>query len=55
MPQFRKYYSKDLKQCVIYQSLTLGYSTMEIAKNLDMSLHIVQRMLQLWREIGDVV
>ena len=55
MPQFFKHYSKDLKQHIIYQSLTLGYSTMEIAKNLDMSLRVVQRTLQLWREIGDIV
>ena len=45
MPQFRKHYSKDLKQRIIYQSLTLGYSTKEIAKNLDMSLRVVQQML----------
>ena len=55
MPQFCKHYSKDLKQHIIYQSLTLGYSTMEIAKNLDMSLHVVRQMLQLWRENGNVV
>ena len=55
MSKYRQHYSKDLKQRVVYQSLTLGYSTSEIARNLDMSSCVVRRTLQTWREIGDVV
>jgi len=51
----RKYYSKDLKERVVYQRLTLGLSTMEIAKNLDMSPRVVQQVLQLYQEIGNVI
>ncbi|KAF8581336.1 hypothetical protein K439DRAFT_1267888, partial [Ramaria rubella] len=32
-----------------------GLKTAEIALNLDMSLHIVQRVLQLYRELRDVM
>ena len=55
MSKFRQHYSKDLKQRVVYQAMTLGYDTSEIARNLDMSARVVQRTLQTWREIGDVV
>ena len=51
----RRHYSKDLRERVIYQRFTLGMSTTEIAKNLDMSLRVVQRVLKLWDEVGEVV
>jgi transposase len=51
----RRHYSKDLKEQVIYQRLTLGKSTTEIAKDLDMSLRIIQRVLKVYEEIGEVV
>lgn len=50
-----KHYSKDLKERVVYQQLTLGLSTMEIVKNLDMSPRVVQWILQLYQEIGNVI
>ena len=51
----RQHYSKDLKQRIVYQRFTLGMNTSEIAKNLDMSVRVVQQVLQLWEEIGEVV
>jgi transposase-like protein len=37
----RHQYSKDLKRRVIYQSTTLGKSSMKIAKSLDMNVWVV--------------
>ena len=51
----RQQYSKDLKEHVVYQRFTLGKDTAEIAENLNMSKRVVQRVLLLWEEIGDVV
>ncbi|KAF8579230.1 hypothetical protein K439DRAFT_1620716 [Ramaria rubella] len=48
-------YSKDLKQRMVYQRYTLGKSTTVITKELDMSLHVIQHILQLYEEIGAVV
>ena len=54
-PATRRHYSKDVKELVIYQWLTLGRSTTEIATDLNMSLRVVQRVLKLYEEIGEVV
>jgi len=51
----RRRYSRDLNQHVIHQFETLGWSTDQIAVSLDMSVRVVQRTLQTWQEIGDVV
>ena len=51
----RQQYSKDLKERIVYQQFTLGKDTAEIAENLNMSKCVVQRVLLLWEEIGDVV
>lgn len=50
----RRHYSKDLKRRVIYQAFTLQKKTTKIAKSLDIDLRVVQRVLQTWREIGEV-
>lgn len=50
----RKTYSRDLKTRVIYQSETLGKSSTQIAIDLDMSLRVVQRVIQTYGEIGEV-
>jgi len=44
-----------VKELVIYQQLTLGRSTPEIAKNLNMLLQVVQCVLKLYEETGEVV
>ncbi|KAF8501277.1 hypothetical protein BU17DRAFT_58921, partial [Hysterangium stoloniferum] len=49
------HYSKDLKDRVIYQYTILAMKPIEIATNLDMSIRVVHRTLQLWQEIGDVI
>ncbi|KAF8510557.1 Homeodomain-like protein [Hysterangium stoloniferum] len=51
----RRHYSKDLKDRVIYQYTILAMKPIEIATNLDMSIRVVHRTLQLWQEIGDVI
>ncbi|KAF8572915.1 hypothetical protein K439DRAFT_1625441 [Ramaria rubella] len=48
-------YLKDLKQLVVYLCYTLSRPTTVIAKELDMSLCVVQHVLQLYEEIGTVV
>jgi hypothetical protein len=53
--QTRRNYSKDLKQLVLYQHESLGKNTQEISRDLNMSLRVVQRVLQLHKEIGSVV
>ena len=54
MPQ-RRHYSKDLKDRVVYQYCEMDYTTTEIAKNLNMSLRVVQRTLCIWKEIGETI
>ena len=54
-PATCRHYSKDVKELVIYQWLTLGRSTTEIAMDLNMSLRVVQCILKLYEEIGEVV
>ena len=51
----RRHYSKDLKDCIIYQYTILKMKPPEIAISLDMSTRVVYRTLQLWEEIGNVV
>jgi hypothetical protein len=43
-----------LKQCVIYQAYTLGYSSTQIAIELNIDLRTVQRVRKLYSEIGEV-
>jgi hypothetical protein len=50
----RKRYSRDLKRRVIYQARTLGKQSTQIAISLDMPLRVVQRVQQVWDEIGEV-
>ena len=40
---------------MIYQWFILDKSTTEIAKDLGMSLQVVQHVLKLYEEIGDMV
>ena len=49
------HYSKDVKKLVIYQSNVLNMSTTDIAVNLNMPMHVMQRVLQTWDEIRAVV
>ncbi|THH16257.1 hypothetical protein EUX98_g9330 [Antrodiella citrinella] len=51
----RKRYSRDLRHRVIHQHCVLGHTTTQVATHLDIPLRVVQRTLQHWREIGDVV
>ena len=51
----RQQYSMALKERIVYQQFTLGKDTAEIAENLNMSKHVIQWVLLLWEEIGDVV
>lgn len=53
--RLRRHYSRDLRQRIIYQHTTLRMSTSQIATTLDMPRRVVQRTLQVWREVGDVV
>ena len=48
------HYLNDLRECVIYQSKVLEKKILEIAQHLDMSHHVVQRTLKLWKDIGDI-
>jgi len=50
----RQNYSRDLKRRVIYQAHTLQKTSTEIAISLDMPLRVVQRVRQVWSEIGEV-
>ena len=54
-PTPRRCYSKDVKKLVIYQSNVLNMSTTDIAVNLDMPVHVVQRVLQTLDKIRAVV
>ena len=46
------HYDQTHRQLVAYHSKVLQHTTMVIAKNLDMSLHVVQCILSLHEEIG---
>lgn len=50
----RHHYSHDLKRHVIHMAQKLHLSSTEIAILLDMPLHVVQHVLQVWTEIGEV-
>ncbi|KIK76757.1 hypothetical protein PAXRUDRAFT_412676 [Paxillus rubicundulus Ve08.2h10] len=50
----RQHYSRDLKQRVIYQAQVLGNSSTAIAISLDMPIRVVQRIIKLHRDTGDV-
>lgn len=50
----RRHYSHDLKRRVIHMSQKLHLSSTEIAILLDMPLRVVQRVRQVWNEIGEV-
>ena len=47
--------SEDRKELVVYQRYTLQYDIPTIAVNLCLSERTVQRVLQLWRETGEVI
>jgi transposase len=51
----RKTYSIDSRKRVIYQKYTLNKKIPEIILNLNISQHVVERTLQLWRDTGEVV
>ena len=51
----RRHYTRDLRDRVLYQHNILGKTTTNIARDLDISLHVVQRTLQVWKEISDVL
>jgi transposase len=50
----RQHYSHDLKRRVIHMSQRLHLSSTEIAIFLDMPLRVVQRVRQVWNEVGEV-
>ena len=50
----RRHYSNDLKEHIVYQLQTLGYSSSTIAVNLDISLRVVQRVKKVFAETGKV-
>lgn len=50
----RRRYSRDLRMRVIHQRHKLRRPMSQIAADLDMSLRVVERILNHWREIGDV-
>ncbi|KAJ7936475.1 hypothetical protein B0H13DRAFT_1545898, partial [Mycena leptocephala] len=50
----RRHYSHDLKRRVIHMAQKLHLSSTEIAILLDMPLRVVQRVRQVWNEIGEV-
>jgi hypothetical protein len=51
----RQHYLEDLRKRVIYQRYTLEKKVGDIAIDLNMSKCAVERVLQLWRETGEVV
>ncbi|KAF8581246.1 hypothetical protein K439DRAFT_1354589 [Ramaria rubella] len=51
----QRHYCCEIKELVVYQQNTLGLKTAEIALNLNMSLCIIQRVLQLYKELRDVM
>jgi hypothetical protein len=50
----RHHYSHDLKRLVIHMSQRLHLSSTEITLLLDMPLRVVQRVRQVYNEIGEV-
>lgn len=48
-------YSRDLRLRVIHQKFKLACTSTQIAIDLDMPLRVVQRTIQRWIEIGDVI
>ena len=54
VPRYRSY-SSDLRERVVYQRCTLKYKIKEISTSLNMSQRVVERVLKLWRETGEVV
>lgn len=48
-------YSRDLRERVIHQHFTLKMKSTAIAISLNMSLRVVRRVIELWREIGEVM
>jgi transposase len=51
----RQSYSQDLRERVVYLRYNLKYKIDEIAVVLNMSKHVVERTLQLWRNTGEVM
>ena len=52
--EHHRHYDQTHRQLVVYHSKVLWHTTTVIAKNLDMSLCVVQRILSLHEEIGRV-
>jgi len=50
----RQYYSKDLRERIIYLRYALKAKIIHISSLLNMSKHVVERTLQLWRTTGEV-
>ena len=50
-----QHYCKDLQAHIIHQKFKLFKRTTHIAIDLDMPLHVVQRTIKLWYEVGDVI
>ena len=53
--QQRQHYSEDLQEHVIYQHHTLEKKPADIAVDLNMSKHVVEHVLQMWHDTGEVV
>jgi hypothetical protein len=51
----RRRYSLDLRRRVIYQKHTLNRKTKQIARDLDIPLRVVQRILKMWADLDDLV
>jgi transposase len=50
----RQRYSLDLRMRVIHQKHTLKRKTRQIARDLDIPLRVVQRILKLWKDLKDL-
>jgi transposase len=46
---------KRVREIVVYQNEILGWNSTQIAIALDIPLRSVQRMLQRWKELGEVL
>jgi transposase len=51
----RRRYSLDLRLRVIHQHHTLKRKTWRITRDLDISLRVVQRILKMWNDLGELV
>jgi FixJ family two-component response regulator len=51
----RQRYSLDLRERVVFQRHTLGRKTKRIARELDIPLRVVQRILEMWADLGKLV